>query len=34
MASDTWLENKGSIQAHLKLGYTEVERTVNFAKKL
>ena len=34
MASDTWLDNEGSIQAHIKLGYEEVERTVNFAKKL
>ena len=34
MASDTWLENEGSIQAHLKLGYEEVERAVHFAKKL
>lgn len=34
MASDTWLDNEDSIQAHLKLGYEEVERTVNFAKKL
>ena len=34
MASDTWLDNEDSIQAHLKLGYAEVERTVNFAKKL
>jgi aminoglycoside 6'-N-acetyltransferase I len=34
IASDTWLDNEASIQAHLKLGYEEVERTVNFAKKL
>lgn len=34
MASDTWLENDGSIQAHLKLGYEEMERLVHFAKKL
>ena len=34
MASDTWLDNEGSIRAHLKLGYDEVERAVHFAKKL
>jgi aminoglycoside 6'-N-acetyltransferase I len=34
MASDTWLENEASIQAHLKLGYYEVERLVHFIKKL
>ena len=34
MASDTWLENEGSIAAHLKLGYYEVERLVHFVKKL
>ena len=34
MASDTWLNNEGSIRAHLKLGYAEVERAVHFAKKL
>ena len=34
MASDTWLENEASITAHLKLGYTEVERLVHFAKQL
>jgi aminoglycoside 6'-N-acetyltransferase I len=34
MASDTWLDNEVSIQAHLKLGYAEVERAVHFAKKL
>jgi aminoglycoside 6'-N-acetyltransferase I len=34
MASDTWLENEGSIAAHLKMGYYEVERLVHFAKKL
>ena len=34
IASDTWLDNEGSIQAHLKLGYEEVERAVHFAKKL
>ena len=34
MASDTWLDNEVSIQAHMKLGYAEVERAVHFAKKL
>ena len=34
MASDTWLENEASIQAHLKLGYWEVDRLVHFAKRL
>ena len=34
MASDTWLDNEVSIQAHLKLGYEEVERAVHFAKRL
>jgi len=34
MASDTWLDNDASIQAHLKMGYEETERLVHFAKKL
>ena len=34
IASDTWLDNQSSIDAHIKLGYTEVERLVHFAKKL
>lgn len=34
MASDTWLDNEGSIQAHLALGFEEVDRVVNFRKKL
>lgn len=34
MASDTWLENNASIQAHLKMGYEEAERLVHFIKKL
>ena len=34
MASDTWLENDGSIAAHLKMGYEEVERLIHFAKAL
>ena len=34
LASDTWLENDISINAHLKLGYEEVERLVHFVKTL
>jgi aminoglycoside 6'-N-acetyltransferase I len=34
MASDTWLDNDISIQAHLKMGYEEAERLVHFIKKL
>lgn len=34
IASDTWLENHASIQAHQALGYEEVERLVCFAKRL
>jgi aminoglycoside 6'-N-acetyltransferase I len=34
MASDTWLDNEGSIRAHLALGYEEVDRVVNFRRKL
>ena len=34
MASDTWLDNDVSIQAHLKMGYEETERLVHFAKGL
>ncbi|HEY2981707.1 MAG TPA: aminoglycoside 6'-N-acetyltransferase [Anaerolineales bacterium] len=34
MASDTWLDNEGSIEAHRKLGYEEAERLVHFAKWL
>jgi len=34
MASDTWLENEASIQAHLRMGYYEVERLVHFVKRL
>lgn len=34
MGSDTWLDNEISIQAHIKLGYTEEERLVHFLKKL
>jgi aminoglycoside 6'-N-acetyltransferase I len=34
MASDTWLDNDPSIQAHLKMGYYEVDRLVHFVKRL
>ena len=34
IASDTWLDNDVSINAHKALGYTETERLVCFAKKL
>ena len=34
MASDTWLENEASIQAHLRMGYWEVDRLVHFVKRL
>ncbi len=34
MGSDTWLENEGSIRAHLAMGYEEVERLIHFAKTL
>lgn len=34
MGSDTWLDNEGSIRAHLALGYAEVERLIHFAKTL
>ena len=34
MASDTWLDNESSIQAHLRLGYYEVDRLVHFVKRL
>lgn len=34
MASDTWLENEASINAHLKTGYFEADRLVHFMKKL
>ena len=34
MASDTWLENEASIQAHLRMGYYEAERLVHFVKRL
>lgn len=34
IASDTWLDNEGSIRAHRALGYEEVDRCVNFRKLL
>ncbi|MBL8222966.1 MAG: GNAT family N-acetyltransferase [Bryobacterales bacterium] len=34
MASDTWIDNEGSILAHRALGFEEVDRCVNFRKKL
>ena len=34
MGSDTWLDNEGSIQAHKKTGYYEVDRLVHFLKNL
>ena len=34
MASDTWLDNDVSIQAHLNMGYEETERLIHFAKKM
>jgi aminoglycoside 6'-N-acetyltransferase I len=34
MGSDTWLDNEGSINAHKKTGYYEVDRLVHFLKKL
>ena len=34
VGSDTWLDNEGSIRAHLAMGYHETERVVNFAKTL
>ncbi len=34
IASDTWLDNETSIQAHLSLGYEEEVRLVAFRKKL
>jgi aminoglycoside 6'-N-acetyltransferase I len=34
MASDTWLDNTLSQQAHAALGYEEVERLVHFRKSL
>jgi aminoglycoside 6'-N-acetyltransferase I len=34
IASDTWLENQTSIEAHKALGFDEVERIVCFLKRL
>lgn len=34
IASDTWLDNHASIQAHLNMGYYEADRLVHFVKRL
>ena len=34
LASDTTLDNEISLASHLALGFTEVERQINFIKKL
>ena len=34
LASDTLIDNKTSLASHLALGFTEVERQINFIKKL
>jgi aminoglycoside 6'-N-acetyltransferase I len=34
VASDTWLDNETSIQAHFALGYEETEKLIHFRKKL
>lgn len=34
MASDTWLDNQSGIEAHLRVGYFEVDRLVHFVKRL
>ena len=34
MGSDTWLDNEGSIRAHLAMGYQETERLIHFARTL
>ena len=34
VASDTLIDNEVSLASHLALGYTEVERQINFIKKL
>ncbi|MDX1675583.1 MAG: GNAT family N-acetyltransferase [Longimicrobiales bacterium] len=34
LASDTWPENAGSIAAHRRLGFEEVDRVVTFRKSL
>jgi aminoglycoside 6'-N-acetyltransferase I len=34
MASDTWLDNEVSQRAHEALGFEEVERVVNYRKRL
>jgi aminoglycoside 6'-N-acetyltransferase I len=34
LASDTWPENDGSVDAHRRLGFQEVDRVVTFRKAL
>jgi aminoglycoside 6'-N-acetyltransferase I len=34
LASDTWLDNDGSVKAHRALGFEVVDRCVNFRKRL
>ena len=34
LASDTTIDNETSLASHLALGFTEVERQINFIKKL
>ena len=34
LASDTWPENRGSVDAHRRLGFEEVDRVVTFRKPL
>lgn len=34
VASDTWLWNKGSIKAHIALGFIETQKIVHFRKNL
>jgi aminoglycoside 6'-N-acetyltransferase I len=34
LASDTIIDNEVSLASHLALGFTEVERQINFIKKL
>lgn len=34
LASDTWPENRGSVDAHRRLGFEEVDRVVTFRKAL
>jgi aminoglycoside 6'-N-acetyltransferase I len=34
LASDTWIDNEGSVRAHRSLGFEVVDRCVNFRKQL